>query len=207
MRAAASTHRFLHLATMAISPRSHSARRRALSDPAARPRTDFFCAGLGVAGFTSGAAPRAWPWPGANAPPTPIGKDDGILTALEVAELDLAKVELPALSACETGLGEVAGGEGLLGAPAGVPGCRCALRSWPACGRSPPSTQNLMARFYEDLWRKGLPPLRGAAGGAVGDAARGLSPGHSPPARGRASKPDRVPPYYWAAFVLSTDRL
>ena len=42
------------------------------------------------------------------------GKDDGILTALEVGELNLSHVELATLSACETGLGESAGGEGLL---------------------------------------------------------------------------------------------
>ena len=51
---------------------------------------------------------------GANRPPEP-GQDDGILTALEVAELDLSGVEMVTLSACQTGLGQSAGGEGLLG--------------------------------------------------------------------------------------------
>ena len=51
---------------------------------------------------------------GANLPPAE-GKDDGILTALEVESMDLRNVQLATLSACETGLGESAGGEGLLG--------------------------------------------------------------------------------------------
>ena len=69
--------------------------------------------GRGVVGFHPGLL-SGLALAGANRPPEP-GQDDGILTALEVAELDLAGVELVVLSACETGLGQSAGGEGLLG--------------------------------------------------------------------------------------------
>jgi hypothetical protein len=51
---------------------------------------------------------------GANVRPAPIGHDDGILTALDDAELDPSGVQLAALSACKTGLGDVGGG-GLIG--------------------------------------------------------------------------------------------
>ena len=51
---------------------------------------------------------------GANQPVDPT-HDDGILTALEVEELDLSGMELATLSACQTGLGKAVGGEGALG--------------------------------------------------------------------------------------------
>src|SRR5512135_3798916 len=90
--------------------------------------------------------------------PTPLGKDDGILTALEVAELDLSGVALAVLSACETGLGEVAGGEGLLGLQRAfqVAGAKLVVASLWSVGDEP--TRVLMGRFYDNLWRKGLTP-------------------------------------------------
>ena len=136
LRQMAGKYRYLHLATHGYfaPPKLRSA--LGPSDPAARQGTDFFGA-RGVAGFHPGLL-SGLALAGANVRPTPIGKDDGILTALEVAELDLAKVELAVLSACETGLGEVAGGEGLLGLQ-GAFQVAGRVRSWPACGRCPTS--------------------------------------------------------------------
>src|SRR6185503_20278198 len=42
-------------------------------------------------------------------------EEDGILTAQEVASLDLSSVEWVVLSACDTGLGHLQSGEGVLG--------------------------------------------------------------------------------------------
>jgi CHAT domain-containing protein len=45
----------------------------------------------------------------------PANEDDGILTAEEVTTLNLQGVEWAVLSACDTGLGELKAGEGVLG--------------------------------------------------------------------------------------------
>lgn len=132
--------------------------------------------------------------------------DDGVLTALEVAELDLSRVELAVLSACETGLGEVAGGEGVLGLQRGfqVAGARTVIASlWKVDDEQ---TRQLMERFYENYWRKQLgmlESLREAQLWMLKEvSARDLR--LRPKAEAPAEQ-QRTPPYYWAPFVLSGD--
>ena len=203
LRQMAGKYRYLHLATHGYFAPPELRSALGPSDPAARPRTDLFGV-RGVAGFHPGLL-SGLALAGANVRPTPTGKDDGILTALEVAELDLAKVELAVLSACETGLGEVAGGEGLLGLQRAfqVAGARSVVASlWKVPDIQ---TQNLMARFYENLWRKGLPPRAALRAAQLEMLREGYQRGLVPINEER--KTERVPPFYWAAFVLSTDRL
>ena len=179
--------------------------------------------GRGVVGFHPGLLSGV-ALAGANRPPEP-GQDDGILTATEVAELDLSGVELVALSACETGLGESAGGEGVLGLQrafqeAGVGSVVASLWSVDDA-----ATRAMMERFYQDLWQEGLGKLAalreaqlwmlrgGPARGGQGDGDPGQQsrPRAEGPASRRGVEPlpepgeGRVRPYYWAAFVLSGD--
>jgi CHAT domain-containing protein/tetratricopeptide (TPR) repeat protein len=138
-----------------------------------------------------------------------LGKGDGFLTALEASELDLDRVELAVLSACETGLGKAHGGEGVLGLQRAfqLAGARTAVTSlWKVPDAA---TQALMTRIHRNLWEKRLgkgEALREAQlwllqeGGKHPELLRG---GLEPPERPKGEGP--VSPFYWAAFVLSGD--
>jgi CHAT domain-containing protein len=132
----------------------------------------------------------------------------GILTAEAIASLPLAGIRMVVLSACETGLGKLAAGEGVFGLQrafhqAGAQ--RVVASLWKV---EDDATRALMTEFYRNLWQKGL----GAAEALrqaqitlrirfdpVARKRRGLEPLNGPEdKRG-------VPAYDWAAFSLSGD--
>jgi CHAT domain-containing protein len=157
---------------------------------------------------------------GANRPPPQdldalLRDDGGILTAEAVASLPLDGLELAVLSACDSSLGETAGGEGVFGLQRAfhLAGTRDVVGSlWKVDDKA---TAALMALFYYNSWRNGLEPL------AALHAAQ-LTLYHHPEripalARERGLKLDevltlpttpargngRAPVKQWAAFVLS----
>jgi CHAT domain-containing protein/tetratricopeptide (TPR) repeat protein len=209
VRRLAPGYRYLHFAVHGFfaPPELRSALAPAAERPGgpAAPGGDPF-GRQGVSGFHPGLL-SGLVLAGANEP-AQEGQDDGILTALEVAELDLHAVDLAMLSACETGLGAEAGGEGLLGLQRAfqVAGARSVVASlWKV---DDDATRKLMVKFYENLWRPKQPvgtleALRQAQLWMLKEGVkRGLVRLDE---EDNAKKPARTPPYYWAAFTLSGD--
>lgn len=147
---------------------------------------------------------------GANIPGRP-DDDDGVLSALEVSSLDLSNVELAVLSACQTALGEEAGGEGVLGLQRAfqVAGARSVVATlWPI---SDAATKLLMMRFYRNLWEKKMPKLE-----ALREAQLWMITGARAAAQAGQKTADvtldseRLPPMLlhpsiWAPFIMSGD--
>ena len=124
----------------------------------------------------------------AGANPRKSGNEDGILTALEAAGLNLSGTKLVVLSACKTGLGDVQNGEGVYGLRRAfaIAGAESQLMSLWAVNDY--RTNQLMVNYYQRLKNN------------VGrsDALRQTQ-------LKMLQKPESQHPYYWAAFIPSGD--
>lgn len=110
--------------------------------------------------------------------------DDGLLTALEAASLDLWGTKLVVLSACDTGVGKVKNGEGVYGLRRALvlAGSQTQVMSlWPVSDRE---TRRLMAGYYRRLMK----------GEGRGEALRQIQLEMLKEAKPRH-------PYYWAGFI------
>jgi CHAT domain-containing protein len=172
---------------------------------------------------------------GAGRPPRPgdVRQGGGILTAEEVAAMDLRAMDLAVLSACETGIGEIERGEGVLGLQRAFhqAGTRTLVTTlWSV---DDAATSVLMEELYTNLWQRKMPKLealRQAQLTVLRDPGRVFSrrqelkkvlagkirEADASPAgprqkeqeesqRSNARDGKQSPPFWWAAFVLSGD--
>ncbi|HZN04724.1 MAG TPA: CHAT domain-containing tetratricopeptide repeat protein [Candidatus Polarisedimenticolia bacterium] len=190
-RSSAPGRRVLHLATHGFyladrcdpDSRGGAGRAATVSDAAEAGSIDTALARTGLA---FAGANRAWGDRGAD------GGADGLLTAQEIAALDLRGVEWAVLSACGSSLGQAEAGEGILGLRRTfeIAGARSLVTSlWDLEDHS-------ARRWIRELYRA---RLHGAStAGAVRQASRSILE-----SRRRAGLADH--PYYWAPFVAAGD--
>jgi CHAT domain-containing protein len=183
----ASSYRVLHLATHGfflgdncVDPNAPGVRVTGTAPPAPDGSNPLLLSGVALAGANHRL----------KAGPT---EDDGVLTAAEIAGLDLHGLEWAVLSACDTGLGSITAGEGVFGLQRAfrVAGASTVIMSlWPVDDRS---TRDWMVGLY----RARLHANQNTAD-AVRSAARGVLA-----ARRKAGL--SAHPFYWGAFVASGD--
>lgn len=116
------------------------------------------------------------------------GDDNGILTALEAASLNLWGTKLVTLSACDTGVGEVKSGEGVYGLRRAflLAGAQTVVTSlWPV---SDYATRRLMTNYYNGLRN----------GEGRGEALRKAQ-------LAMLGQKGRAHPFFWAGFVQFGD--
>jgi CHAT domain-containing protein len=128
-------------------------------------------------GIVVSGANNAW-----NGTEPPTGIENGIVTAYEIAQLDLHQTQLVVLSACETALGDLQGTEGVFGLQralkiAGVKNIIVSL--WQVPDKE---TVELMTAFYTNL----------LSGKKVREAFY----------LAQKEMRSKYAPFFWAAFVL-----
>jgi CHAT domain-containing protein len=120
-------------------------------------------------------------------------EEDGILTAEEVASVNLGGVEWAVLSACDTGLGELKAGEGVFGLRRAfqVAGVRTVIMSlW--------SVEDRAARQWMLALYRGRLQRRLDTADAVREASLTVL-------RDRRARGQTTHPFYWAGFVAAGD--
>ena len=132
---------------------------------------------------------------GANLPENELGRTPGLITAEELAALDLTHCELAVLSACDTNVGERRAGQGVasLQRALQMAGARSVITSlWKVPDEA---TRELMADLYRRIWVEGKPRHQ-----ALWEAKMRL----------RAAKDARGHPRHaprdWAAWVLTGEQ-
>lgn len=121
------------------------------------------------------------------------GEEDGVLTAEEVAALDLSSVEWAVLSACDSGVGDVHVAEGVLGLRRAfqAAGARTLILSlWSVDDRA---TRDWMTELYRARFVEGQSTAH-----AVRSAARSQL-------NARRDRGESTHPFYWAGFVATGD--
>ncbi|MEP7340065.1 MAG: CHAT domain-containing protein, partial [Acidobacteriota bacterium] len=114
------------------------------------------------------------------------GDDDGILTALEAAGLDLWGTKLVVLSACNTGVGDVRNGDGVYGLRRALVLAGSETQVMSLWKVSDQGTRELMIGYYKRLLH----------GEGRGEALRQVQ-------LRMLKQPNRRHPYYWASFIQS----
>jgi len=112
--------------------------------------------------------------------------DNGIMTALEVTGLNLWGTKLVALSACDTGVGEVKNGDGVHGLRRALALAGAETQVMSLWAVSDKATRELMVAYYGRLNQ----------GQGRGDALRRVQ-------LEMLKKVNRRHPYYWASFIQS----
>jgi CHAT domain-containing protein/tetratricopeptide (TPR) repeat protein len=178
--------RILHLATHgfflggACASALDTASRRGLAAPTGAGENPLLLSGLALAGANHRAAAGS-------------AEEDGILTAEEIAALDLSGVEWAVLSACDTASGDIRAGEGVLGLQRAfqIAGARTLVMSlWQVDDKA---TRRWMQELYEGHLRRGLDTaaaVRGAMLSVLTD---------------RRRKGLNTHPFYWAGFIAAGD--
>jgi CHAT domain-containing protein/tetratricopeptide (TPR) repeat protein len=159
------------------APRASRAARALRQEP---PENPLVLSGLALAGANRRSSAGA-------------DEDDAILTAEEVASLNLEGVEWAVLSACDTGLGHLRAGEGVFGLRRAfqIAGVRTTIMSlWPVEDHA---ARQWMRALYEGRLQRGL------------DTPDALREASLAALRERRAKGQSTNPFFWAGFVAAGD--